>query len=144
MSKTNPSPGALHGVRVLDCAGSGYTSGVVAGVDWVTANAIKPAVANMSLGGTASSTLDTAVRNAVDAGIVFVVAAGNAGADACTASPAREPSAITVGATGSSDGRASFSNYGTCLDLFAPGVSVLSAYYPSDTAASTLSRTSLG
>ncbi len=133
----------LHAVRVLDCAGSGYTSGVVAGVDWVTANAIKPAVANMSLGGGADSALDTAVANAVNAGIVFVVAAGNSAADACYSSPAREPAAITVGATANTDGRASFSNYGSCLDLFAPGVSVLSAYYPSDTATNTLSGTSM-
>jgi subtilisin family serine protease len=133
----------LHGVRVLNCAGSGYTSDVVAGIDWVTANAIKPAVANMSLGGGASSTLDTALRNSVDAGIVYVVAAGNTNRDACSASPAREPSAIAVGATGSSDRRASFSNYGACLDLFAPGVGIVSAYYTGDTATATLSGTSM-
>jgi subtilisin family serine protease len=133
----------LHGVRVLDCGGSGYTSGVVAGIDWVTANAIRPAVANMSLGGGASSMLDTALHNSVAAGIVHVVAAGNANSDACNTSPAREPSAITVGATGSSDGRASFSNYGACLDLFAPGVGIDSAYYTSDTATATLSGTSM-
>ncbi|HHY58403.1 MAG TPA: S8 family serine peptidase [Chloroflexi bacterium] len=133
----------LHGVRVLDCGGSGYTSGVVAGMDWVTANAIRPAVANMSLGGGASETLDAALRNSVAAGIVYVVAAGNANSDACNASPAREPSAITVGATSNSDVRASFSNYGACLDIFAPGVSIVSAYYTSDTASATLSGTSM-
>lgn len=133
----------LHGVRVLDCGGSGYTSGVVAGIDWVTANATRPAVANMSLGGGASSTLDAALGNSVAAGIVYVVAAGNANSDACNSSPAREPSAITVGATDNGDGRASFSNYGACLDIFAPGVSVLSAYYTSDTASTTLSGTSM-
>lgn len=133
----------LHGVRVLDCSGSGYTSGVVAGIDWVTANAMRPAVANMSLGGGASSTLDVALSNSVAAGIVYVVAAGNANSDACNSSPAREPSAITVGATDNGDGRASFSNYGACLDIFAPGVSVLSAYHTSDTASATLSGTSM-
>ena len=133
----------LHGVRVLDCSGSGYTSGVVAGIDWVTANAIKPAVANMSLGGGASSTLDTALHNSVTAGIVHVVAAGNANSNACNSSPAREPLAITVGATGDTDARASFSNYGECLDIFAPGVGVLSAHHTGDTASATLSGTSM-
>ncbi|HAJ38063.1 MAG TPA: hypothetical protein DCL15_20520 [Chloroflexi bacterium] len=133
----------LHGVRVLDCAGSGYTSGVVAGVDWVTANAIRPAVANMSLGGGVSSALDAALRSSVAAGIVYVVAAGNANSDACNTSPAREPSAITVGATTNNDVRASFSNYGACLDIFAPGVNIVSAYYTSDTANATLSGTSM-
>lgn len=133
----------LHGVRVLDCAGSGYTTGVVAGIDWVTANAIKPAVANMSLGGGVSPAVDTAVQNSVAAGVVHVVAAGNSAADACGSSPAREPTAITVGATSSTDARASFSNYGACLDIFAPGVSITSAYYTSDTATNTLSGTSM-
>ena len=133
----------LHGVRVLDCAGSGYTTGVVAGIDWVTANAVKPAVANMSLGGGVSSAIDTAVQNSVASGVVHVVAAGNSAADACASSPAREPTAITVGATGSTDARASFSNYGACLDLFAPGVSITSAYYTSDTATNTISGTSM-
>ena len=89
----------LHGVRVLDCSGSGSTSGVIAGIDWVTANRVLPAVANMSLGGGASSALDLAVRNSVAAGIVYAVAAGNSNTDACSTSPAREASAITVGAT---------------------------------------------
>jgi len=133
----------LHGVRVLDCGGSGYTSGVIAGVDWVTANHVKPAVANMSLGGSASSTLDTALRNSVAAGVVHVVAAGNENTDACNSSPAREPLAITVGATNSSDQRASFSNYGTCLDIFAPGVTILSAWYTGDSATNTSSGTSM-
>ena len=133
----------LHGVRVLDCQGSGYTSGVIAGIDWVTANRITPAVANMSLGGSASSTLDAALRNSVAAGVVHVVAAGNENTDACNGSPSREPQAITVGATNSSDQRASFSNYGACLDIFAPGVSILSAWYTSDSATNTISGTSM-
>jgi len=133
----------LHAVRVLDCNGSGYTSGVIAGIDWVTANAVKPAVANMSLGGGASNSLDSAVRNSVAAGVVHVVAAGNSTQDACSSSPAREPLAITVGATNSTDERASFSNYGSCLDIFAPGVNILSANSSGDGATATLSGTSM-
>jgi subtilisin family serine protease len=133
----------LHGVRVLDCGGGGYTSGVVAGIDWVTRYAVKPAVANMSLGGGASTTLDAALRTSVAAGIAYVVAAGNANSNACGGSPAREPLAITAGATGVSDARALFSNYGECLDIFAPGVGVLSAYYTGDTAWALLSGTSM-
>ena len=130
-------------VRVLDCAGSGSLSGVIAGLDWVVANAKKPAVVNMSLGAGASSTLDTAVANTVAAGITVVVAAGNDALDACNYSPARAPSAITVGATSSNDARASYSNYGTCLDLFAPGSSITSAWYTSTTATNTISGTSM-
>ncbi len=130
-------------VRVLGCNGSGTTSGVIAGVDWVTANHVKPAVANMSLGGGASSTLDNAVANAVAAGVTFVVAAGNSNANACNYSPARAASAITVGATTSTDARASYSNFGSCLDLFAPGSSIKSAWYTSSTATNTISGTSM-
>jgi len=134
-------------VRVLDCSGSGTSSGVIAGIDWVTANvsanANKRAVINMSLGGGASSALDNAVANAVAAGIVVVVAAGNSNADACRYSPARAPGAITVGATTSSDARASYSNYGTCVDLFAPGSSIKSSWYTSTSATATLSGTSM-
>lgn len=133
----------FHGVRVLDCQGSGYTSGVIAGIDWVTANHVKPAVANMSLGGGTSSILDAALRNSVAAGVAHIVAAGNENADACNSSPAREPQAITVGATNSSDQRASFSNYGSCLDIFAPGVSIFSAWYTGDSATNTISGTSM-
>ncbi len=131
----------LHGVRVLDCNGSGSTSGVIAGVDWVTANHIKPAVANMSLGGGASQALDDAVRRSITAGVTYVVAAGNSSADACSFSPARTGEAITVGATDSTDARASWSNYGTCLDIFGPGVNITSAYYTGGVA--TLSGTSM-
>ncbi|MDI6102536.1 S8 family peptidase [Actinoplanes sp. NEAU-A12] len=133
----------LVGVRVLNCSGSGTTAGVVAGVNWVTQNAVKPAVANMSLGGGASSTIDTAVRNSIASGVTYAIAAGNSNANACNASPARVPTAITVGATTSTDARASYSNYGTCLDIFAPGSSILSAWYNSNTATNTISGTSM-
>src|SRR5262249_56918624 len=102
----------LRGVRVLDCNGSGSTSGVIAGVDWVTANHISPAVANMSLGGGASTALDTAVRNSIAAGVTYAIAAGNSNANASGFSPARVSEAITVGATTMSDARSSFSNFG--------------------------------
>jgi subtilisin family serine protease len=133
----------VHPVRVLGCTGSGTTSGVVAGIDWVTQNHVKPAVANMSVGGGASSSLDTAVANSVAAGVTYAVSAGNSSADACNYSPARTPSALTVGATTSTDAKASYSNFGTCVDLFAPGSSVTSAYYTSDTATATMSGTSM-
>jgi subtilisin family serine protease len=118
----------LHAVRVLDCGGSGSWAGVIAGIDWVTANHVKPAVANMSLGGGASQAIDDAVRRSVAAGVTYVVAAGNSSADACNYSPARTGEAITVGATDNTDARASWSNYGTCLDIFGPGVNITSAY----------------
>ena len=130
-------------VRVLDCSGSGSMSGVLAGLDWIVRNGVKPAVVNMSLGGPAYSTLDTAVANTVNAGFTVVVAAGNDNLDACTSSPARAPSAITVGASTSSDARASFSNFGSCLDLFAPGNGITSAWYSSTTAIATASGTSM-
>ncbi|MBA4860571.1 S8 family peptidase [Streptomyces sp. PSKA54] len=138
----------LVAVRVLDCNGSGTTAGVVAGIDWVTANAVKPAVANMSLGGGADTTLDNAVKRSIASGVSYSIAAGNGNIlgwpqNACNYSPARVPEAITVGATDSSDRRASFSNYGTCLDLFAPGVSIASAWDDSDTATNTISGTSM-
>lgn len=138
----------LVAVRVLDCNGSGTTAGVVAGIDWVTANAVKPAVANMSLGGGADTTLDNAVKRSIASGVSYSIAAGNGNIlgwpqNACNYSPARVPEAITVGATDSSDRRASWSNYGTCLDLFAPGVSITSAWDDSDTATNTISGTSM-
>jgi subtilisin family serine protease len=133
----------LRGVRVLDCNGSGSTSGVIAGVDWVRNNRINPAVANMSLGGGASSSLDTAVNNLANSGVAIAVAAGNSNTDACTQSPARAASAITVGSTTTSDARSSFSNFGVCLDLFAPGSGILSSWFSSDTATATLSGTSM-
>lgn len=133
----------LHGVRVLDCEGHGTLSQVLAGVDWVTANHIKPAVANMSLGGYAIQSLDDAVTASINAGVVYAVAAGNDYGDACTKSPARTPAALTVGATDASDVQAAWSNDGTCVDLFAPGVNVLSASSESDNATATLSGTSM-
>jgi subtilisin family serine protease len=134
---------ALVPVRVLDCRGSGSFSGVIAGVDWVAANPRRPAVANMSLGGGLSSSVNAAVAGAVASGVTMVVAAGNSNADACLSSPASEPSALTVGATTSTDARASYSNYGYCLDLFAPGSSITSAWYTSPTATNTISGTSM-
>jgi len=133
----------LVGVRVLNCQGSGTNAGVIAGVDWVTANAVKPAVANMSLGGGADSSLDTAVRNSVNSGISYALAAGNSNANACNSSPSRVAEGITVGASTRTDARASFSNYGTCLDIFAPGQDITSAWYTSDTATNTISGTSM-
>ena len=133
----------LHPVRVLDCSGSGTNSGVIAGIDWVTANHSKPAVANMSLGGSASTALDNALRASVAAGVTYAVAAGNSSADACFDSPARVAEALTVGATTNSDWRAYFSNYGTCVDIFAPGQSITSSTADSDTATASYSGTSM-
>ena len=133
----------IHAVRVLSCSGSGTTAGVIAGVDWVTQNHVKPAVANMSLGGGVSSALDQAVANSIAAGVSYAIAAGNSNANACNSSPARVASAITVGATTSTDARSSFSNFGSCLDLFAPGSSITSAWNTSNTATNTISGTSM-
>jgi subtilisin family serine protease len=133
----------LYAVRVLNCSGSGTTSGVIAGIDWVTANHTDPAVANMSLGGGASSALDLAVTNSIKAGVVYAIAAGNSNRSACNYSPARVPAALTVAATTSADARASYSNYGTCVDLFAPGSSITSAWIGSNTAKNTISGTSM-
>ena len=116
----------LHPVRVLNCQGSAR-AGVIAGVDWIAANYEGPAVANLSLGGNVSAALDTAVRNAIEAGVTFVIAAGNANADACNTSPSRVGEAITVGATTIQDARAGFSNKGACVDIFAPGAEITSA-----------------
>lgn len=133
-------------VRVLNCAGSGTISGVIAGLDWIAGDHTSgPAVANMSLGGSASATLDAAVLGVVNDGVTVVVAAGNSNADACAASPARVRQAVTVGATNSTDARASYSNIGLCLDLFAPGSAITSAWISrtSDTATNTISGTSM-
>lgn len=141
---------ALVAVRVLDCTGSGYTDDVIAGLDFVVGDhaAGAPAVANLSLGSPADSAVDTAVRNTIADGVTVVVAAGNGNAqgrpqDACGYSPARVPGALTVAATDRTDTVASFSNYGTCVDLYAPGVSVLSDWHTNATATSTLSGTSM-
>jgi aqualysin 1 len=135
----------LVAVRVLNCSGSGFTSGVIAGINWVTSNhtGTNPAVANMSLGGGASTSLDSAVNNSINDGVTYAIAAGNSNANACNYSPARVAAAITVGATTSTDARASYSNYGTCLDIFAPGSSITSAWYSSNTATNTISGTSM-
>jgi subtilisin family serine protease len=133
----------LVAVRVLDCNGSGSNSGVIAGVDWVTKNRVGPSVANMSLGGGASSARDTAVNNSIAAGVTYAIAAGNSNANACNYSPARVGAAVTVGSTTSSDARSSFSNYGSCLDLFGPGSSITSAWHTGDTATNTISGTSM-
>jgi subtilisin family serine protease len=137
----------LVALRVLDCGGNGSGSAVVSALDWVVqrkqADPGTPAVVNMSLGGSVSSTVDQAVRNAVAAGVTVAVAAGNSGADACTQSPARTAEALTVGATDASDRFASFSNWGACVDLEAPGVGVPSAYVGSTTATASLSGTSM-
>jgi len=117
----------LVAVRVLDCNGSGSYSGVIAGIDWVTANRSLPAVANMSLGGGYSASLNQAVANSIASGVVYSVSAGNDNADACTKSPASAPAALTIAASTSSDARASYSNYGTCVDLFAPGSGIYSS-----------------
>jgi subtilisin family serine protease len=140
----------LVAVRVLNCNGSGTISGVIAGVDWVTADhaAGQPAAANMSLGGSVSSALDTAVRNSIADGVSYAVAAGNGNfvgiaQNACKYSPARVTEAMTIGATDQTDKKASWSNYGDCVDWFAPGVSITSAWNTSDAATITISGTSM-
>jgi aqualysin 1 len=144
--------GASHGVakgatvvavRVLGCNGSGSSSGVIAGIDWVTAHAQKPAVANMSLGGSFYQPLNDAVTNSINGGITYAVAAGNSADNACLYSPSSTAPAITVAATDITDQRAGFSNFGTCVDLFGPGVSINSAWYTSDQATASLSGTSM-
>jgi subtilisin family serine protease len=137
---------SLVAVRVLDCQGNGTDSGVIAGIDWVTGNhtAGTPAVANMSLGGGASSALDTAVSNSIADGVTYALAAGNDyGANACNSSPSRVAAGLTVGSTTSTDARSDFSNIGSCLDLFAPGSNITSSWIGSDTATNTISGTSM-
>ena len=131
----------LHAVRVLDCNGSGTTSGVIAGVDWVAANAVHPAVANMSLGGGSSTSLDNSVQNAINSGVTFAVAAGNSNSDACVGSPNRVGDALTVASSTISDARSSFSSWGSCIDLFAPGSSITSTW--SNGGTNTISGTSM-
>ncbi len=135
----------LVAVRVLTCAGTGSTSGVIAGVDWVTGNhqAGQPAVANMSLGGGKSAALEQAVANSIADGVTYGVAAGNETEDACTGSPSGLGAAITVGATTNTDARASYSDFGPCVDFFAPGSNITSASYLTDTGTATMSGTSM-
>ena len=141
---------SLVAVRVLNCSGSGTWSGVIAGINWVTGQhgLGDPAVANMSLGGGASSSVDTAVRNSINDGVSYAIAAGNGnaggkGQNACNYSPARVAEAMTIGATDRTDTKPRWSNYGSCVDLFAPGVSITSAWYTSNTATNTISGTSM-
>lgn len=146
--------GAEHGVakgvtlvpvRVLDCSGSGSVSSILAGLDWVLTHhqqSRRPAVVNMSLGGSGSSALDGEVESILAGGLTAVIAAGNGNQDACSLSPARVPGALTVGASTVADQRAGFSNYGACVDLFAPGTSILSDWYSSPTATAVSSGTS--
>ncbi|MGP8302858.1 S8 family peptidase [Streptomyces inhibens] len=130
-------------VRVLNNSGSGTTAQVVAGIDWVTKNHSGPSVANVSLGGGPDAALDTAVQNSIKSGVTYAVAAGNSGDNAQNYSPARVPEALTVGATTSTDARASYSNYGSRVDIFAPGSSITSAWNTNDTATNTISGTSM-
>lgn len=130
-------------VRVLDCGGSGTWAGVISGIDWVTDNHRGPSVANMSLGGNHEQSADDAVTASIKSGVVYAVSAGNNATDACSQSPASTPLAMTVGATEINDARASYSNYGTCLDIFAPGSNIISDWYSSDTATASLSGTSM-
>ncbi|KJK40832.1 peptidase S8 [Lentzea aerocolonigenes] len=133
----------IYAVRVLNNAGSGTIAGVIAGVNWVANNHRKPAVANMSLGGGANTSLDQAVQGAITRGVTFAVAAGNSNTNAASTSPARVAAAITVGATERTDARASYSNYGPVVDVFAPGSGITSAWNTSDTATNTISGTSM-
>ncbi len=134
---------SLHALRVLNCDGNGSYSGVIAAIDWVAANGARPAVANLSLGGPASASVNQAIENAVQAGVAFAVSAGNDNSDACTKSPASAPSALTVGASTVSDSRSGFSNFGTCVDVFAPGSSIRSSTNGTDSSTGTWSGTSM-
>jgi len=134
---------SLHAVKVLDCTGSGRWSWVIAGIDWVTAHAAKPAVANMSIGGDYNQAVNDAVAGSIRSGVTYAIAAGNSTTDACTVSPASTPAALTVGATTKLDAVASYSNIGPCVDLFAPGSFILSDWITSDTTAVYLSGTSM-
>ncbi len=133
----------LTAVRVLNCAGSGSFAGVIAGIDWVTYNHNGPSVANMSLGGGFSQPVNDAVTRSIAHGVTYAVAAGNENQNACNVSPASTPGALTVGATGTTDVRAGFSNFGTCVDVFDPGVSITSAWIGSTVATNTISGTSM-
>ncbi len=133
----------LHPVRVFGCTGSTTTAAIVAGVNWVTSNRILPAVANMSLGGGISTAMESAIQSSINSGVSYVVAAGNSAANACNTSPARMPAALTVAASSITDASASFTNFGSCVDLYAPGVSVTSAGIASNSATATFSGTSM-
>jgi subtilisin family serine protease len=133
----------LRGLRVLNCSGSGSTSGIIAAIDWLRSNHVKPAVANLSLGGGYSSALNTAINNLASAGVFVAVAAGNESQNACNVSPASAANATTVAASDRTDTRASFSNYGSCVNVYAPGVSITSTWHTSTTATNTISGTAM-
>ena len=133
----------LRGLRVLNCSGSGSTSGIIAAVDWVRSNRANPAVANLSLGGGYSSSLNTAINNLSNSGVFVAVAAGNSSANACNYSPASAGAAYTTAASTSTDARASYSNYGSCVDGYAPGSSIRSAWIGGTSATNTISGTSM-
>jgi subtilisin family serine protease len=133
----------LHGLRVLNCTGSGTTSAIIAAIDWVRLNRVNPAVANLSLGGGFSSTFNTAVNNLANSGVFVSVGAGAEAGNACNVSPASAASAMTVAASTSTDARASYTNYGSCVDIYAPGSNITSTWYTSGTATNTLSGTSM-
>jgi subtilisin family serine protease len=133
----------IRAVKVFTCSGGSANSTIIAGIDWVTANHIKPAVANLSLGGGASQATDDAVNRLSNAGVFVAVAAGNSNVDACNTSPARASTVTTVASSTSTDAKSSFSNWGSCVELYAPGSSITSAWYTGDTATNTISGTSM-
>jgi subtilisin family serine protease len=133
----------LRGVRVFQCSGSSSNSTIIAGIDWVTGNHIKPAVANLSLGGGFSQATNDAVTRLANAGVFVAVAAGNSNLNACNTSPASAPVVTTVAASTSTDAKASYSNFGSCVDLYAPGSAITSAWYTSTTATNTINGTSM-
>ncbi|WP_405110154.1 S8 family peptidase [Micromonospora sp. NBC_01405] len=129
----------IHPVRVLNCTGSGTTATVIAGIDWITANALRPAVVELAIGGPATTALDTAVTNSINRGITYVTAGGSSGGNACNNSPGRVPAALTVVGTSSTDARMPNGNYGACIDLFAPGANIPSTWHTGDAATATIS-----
>jgi len=134
----------LHGVRVMQCDGNGQISSLISGINWVTSNAVRPAVANISVAAAGSSpALESALSNSIASGITYAVAAGNGNWDACNFTPARTPNALTVGASEETDLRARYSNYGACVDIFAPGNQIVSAWSSSDAATANRSGTSM-
>ena len=133
----------IIGIRVLGCDGRGSISGIIAGIDWVTKNRVRPAVANMSIATSSSSTLAQAVQNSIASGVVYAVGAGNSSSDACNTTPANVAAALTVGASNQADAQESYSSYGRCLDLYAPGRSIISTWYTNDTVYAGMSGTSM-
>ena len=136
----------VHAVRVLDCGGSGSNADIIAGIDWVRANAVKPAVVNYSIGCSSrctSSAMDNAVTSLLNSGVMFVQAGGNGNDDACYYSPQHVNGTLTIGNSTISDAKASSSAWGSCVDLFAPGTNITSSWYTSSTAYNTISGTSM-